>query len=151
MYICLWYHGKLILYNVPEKAIVDGAGQYLYAAAFVQISILPDTPLAPIRPKVYDTTMCWKCGKPIESPSEIYRTSVCSVCGLDLHSCRNCKFYAPGSHYDCRETVDELVKDKERSNFCGSFSARTTFTAAGTADDRAAEARAAFDRLFGGE
>lgn len=33
-------------------------------------------------------------------------------------TCVTCKFYSKGSHYDCRENVDELVIDKERPNFC---------------------------------
>lgn len=53
---------------------------------------------------------------------QIYRTSVCPFCGADLHSCVNCRFYSPDSHYGCKETVDELVKDKERANFCDFFS-----------------------------
>ena len=54
--------------------------------------------------------MCRKCGKPVLT-AEVYRTTVCADCGADLHSCINCKYYAPGSHYDCHETVDELVSD----------------------------------------
>lgn len=33
-------------------------------------------------------------------------------------NCVTCKFYSKGSHYDCRENIDELVTDKERPNFC---------------------------------
>jgi len=33
-------------------------------------------------------------------------------------NCITCRFYSKGSHYDCRENVDELVIDKERPNFC---------------------------------
>ena len=57
--------------------------------------------------------MCWKCSLPIDNTREIFRTSVCPECGSDLHSCKNCRFYEVGSHYDCHETIDELVKDKE--------------------------------------
>ena len=65
--------------------------------------------------------MCKKCGKTIET-KEIFRTSSCPFCGADLHSCINCKFYAPGSHYDCHESVEEVVYDKEKANFCDYFS-----------------------------
>lgn len=91
--------------------------------------------------------MCRKCGKPILK-NEITRSSTCDNCGADLHSCVNCRFYAPGSHYDCHESVDELVKDKDRSNFCDSFSVfRGEFE--GKADDKAQSARDAFAALFG--
>jgi len=91
--------------------------------------------------------MCKKCGKAI-TVSEITRSSICPDCGADLHSCINCRFYSPGSHYDCHENVDELVKDKENANFCDYFSVKKSFE--GSASDRAAaDARSAFSALFG--
>lgn len=90
--------------------------------------------------------MCWKCKTPVPA-GDIYRTATCAVCGADLHVCRNCRFYEPGSHYDCHETVDEEVRDKERANFCGWFRAREGF--GGAEDGRAGKARAAFAGLFG--
>ena len=67
--------------------------------------------------------MCWKCGAEQDFSHSVYRSSTCALCGADLHSCRGCAFYAPGSHFDCHETVDELVADKERANFCEHFKA----------------------------
>lgn len=101
---------------------------------------------------VYDTRMCWKCGKPIDGSIDIYRTSLCESCGKPLHCCRNCKFYAPGQHYDCRETVDEQVTEKEEANFCEYFSVRTDFSSAGktsASNDADKKARDAFNSLFG--
>jgi hypothetical protein len=94
--------------------------------------------------------MCKKCGKPLPS-SRITRSSVCEFCGRELHSCINCKFYAPGSHFDCHETVDELVKDKEKANFCDYFSPALISGAgvASSGEDKAAGARNAFAALFG--
>ena len=93
--------------------------------------------------------MCKKCGKPITADS-ITRSSTCDTCGADLHSCINCVFYAPGNHYDCRETVDELVKDKERANFCGWYAVKRepASAGAGITDEKAAKARDAFVALF---
>ena len=80
----------------------------------------------------------------------IYRDSTCPSCGADLHSCINCKFYAPGSHYDCHETIEEPVRDKERSNFCDFFKPAVTSTGTGLAGgtDKAQKARDAFNALF---
>lgn len=39
----------------------------------------------------------------------------------EKHICINCKFFLKGAHYDCRENIDELVKDKDRPNFCEYF------------------------------
>jgi hypothetical protein len=95
--------------------------------------------------------MCWKCGKQIDSTETIYRDSVCPECGADLHCCRNCRFYEPGAHFDCHETVEELVTDKEESNFCANFSPKTDFSPAGGKNgDDAKKARDAFNSLFGG-
>jgi hypothetical protein len=65
------------------------------------------------------TGRCYFCGAVIEE--KVYRGSVCPQCGRDLKSCVNCEFYSPGSHWDCRETISEPVKDKERANFCDFF------------------------------
>ncbi|WP_318661136.1 hypothetical protein [uncultured Treponema sp.] len=102
--------------------------------------------------------MCKKCGTPI-TIENITRSSTCPDCGRDLHTCINCRFYSPGSHYDCHETIDELVKDKEKSNFCDFFKVNSSIGKSaspdlnsaykGTSqDDKAAKARAAFDALF---
>ena len=95
--------------------------------------------------------MCKKCGKPMPEGT-IYRDSTCPSCGADLHSCINCKFYAPGSHYDCHETIEEPVRDKDRSNFCDFFKPAVIGTDAGltggTPTDKAQKARNAFNALF---
>lgn len=94
--------------------------------------------------------MCWKCGKKIDISESIYRTSTCPECGADLHCCRNCRFYAPGAHFDCHETVDELVADKEEANFCDSFSPKADFSGGNNqSGDSAKKARDAFNSLFG--
>ena len=88
--------------------------------------------------------MCWKCGNDIGDSVPIPRSAECPFCHADLHSCRNCQFYSPGSHYDCHETVEEPVRDKERANFCGSFKPRLHFSSPVKKDD----ARKKLDALF---
>ncbi|MBP3607774.1 MAG: hypothetical protein J6J11_05605 [Treponema sp.] len=90
--------------------------------------------------------MCWKCGNSIDV-TEITRLSTCDECGSDLHSCKNCNFYSPGSHYDCHETIDELVVDKEKSNFCDNFSVKKGDFV--KKNDKVNSAREAFNSLFG--
>ncbi len=63
--------------------------------------------------------MCYFCGNVTKPP--VYRHSTCPDCGKDLKICMNCKFYEPGAHWDCRETISEPVTDKERANFCDYF------------------------------
>lgn len=100
----------------------------------------------------YNKYMCWKCKNPIDASEKIYRNSTCVFCGADLHSCRNCKFYDIGSHYDCRENISDLVKEKESGNFCEWFSARTDFSTLTSADEsfaKSEKAREQFNALFG--
>ena len=94
--------------------------------------------------------MCWKCLQPVEIPMPVSRTATCPVCGTDVHCCKNCRFYAPGAHCDCHETVDEPVYDKERANFCDAFSLQTEFSGSGTNSFRnsVADARKLFNDLF---
>jgi len=63
-----------------------------------------------------------------------------------------CRFYKPGAHYDCAETVEYPVVDKEKANFCEWFSIQLKFSgmpASGAASGSSADsAKAAFDKLF---
>ncbi|MBI9100897.1 MAG: hypothetical protein JEY99_00665 [Spirochaetales bacterium] len=52
---------------------------------------------------------------------EVYRSTECPSCGRDAKVCKNCVFYSPNSHWECREHVPEAVMDKEKANFCGFF------------------------------
>lgn len=90
--------------------------------------------------------MCWKCGTKIPFETAIYRDSVCSSCGADIKVCKNCQFYQEGAHYDCHETIDEPVLDKEKANFCEFFKyAENAVTKKKSSED----AKNQFKNLFG--
>ena len=95
--------------------------------------------------------MCWYCGSPV-TDQIIGRSLRCQDCGKDLRSCKNCRFFLPGSRGDCRETSAEKQPDKERANFCDWFSLDEKYrgkTAGQTNDKEKAEAsKKAFDNLF---
>ena len=93
--------------------------------------------------------ICWKCKKEINVES-VQRSTECPLCHADLHSCKGCKFYAPGNHYDCKENVDSPISDKERANFCDFFMKKTDIFGSGSSgEDKAAAAKNAFNALFG--
>lgn len=94
--------------------------------------------------------ICWKCKKEIDV-TEVFRSTECPLCHAQLHVCKGCRFYAPGNHFDCRETVDEIVADKERSNFCDSFSVNknSSGSAAVPQEEKSKAAKDAFNALFG--
>jgi len=98
------------------------------------------------------TGKCYYCGAIIDG--KVYRSSVCPECGRDLKTCVNCTFYSPGSHWDCRETISDPVREKEQANFCDFF----RLSAGSRKDDRTRsdgggvedpDHRKAFDKLFG--
>ncbi|HNY22372.1 MAG TPA: hypothetical protein PKO22_09530 [Treponemataceae bacterium] len=98
--------------------------------------------------------MCWKCGKAITIEGPIGRSATCDSCGVDVRSCRNCRFWSPGDWHDCAERQEDEVRDKERANFCDSFQLNPRFRedhpASGPGNKPGKDsARSAFDGLFG--
>ena len=65
---------------------------------------------------------CYRCGRAVPEVERIGRREACLGCGSELHCCRNCRFYDPRYHNQCRETQAERQVDKERANFCDYFS-----------------------------
>jgi predicted RNA-binding Zn-ribbon protein involved in translation (DUF1610 family) len=73
----------------------------------------------------------------------------CPKCGLDLHSCKMCAHFDPGSRFECRQIIPERISPKDKRNTCASYSIkqsveRETSSSSGTVND----ARKAFDALF---
>ncbi|MEW5974857.1 MAG: hypothetical protein AB1898_03510 [Acidobacteriota bacterium] len=92
---------------------------------------------------------CWKCGTEVQAesgPLKILRNDSCAICHNDLHVCKNCRFYDPQYHNECRETQAEWVSDKERANFCEYFEPGSR---GGQTSRSGQDARSAFDKLFG--
>ncbi|HET6452361.1 MAG TPA: hypothetical protein VFI08_13670 [Spirochaetia bacterium] len=98
---------------------------------------------------------CHFCSTPVDNPREVYRSSTCSACGRDLKICLNCRFYSPGAHWDCNESIDEMVRDKDRANFCTFFSFRDSAASPSPGRPSAGadpgKARKKLDQLFGNE
>lgn len=96
--------------------------------------------------------MCYYCGSPVQAGRRIGFSETCPDCGKDSHVCRMCEFYAPGAKWDCRETIDAPVWDKEKRNFCDWFSLDPKTLEGGKGDEKArrkeAGAKSAFDGLF---
>lgn len=95
---------------------------------------------------------CHSCGVELPPDVPIFRETECPNCSRPLKVCLNCTFYERGAQWDCRETIAEPVRDKERANFCDYFRLRAgpRGNGAGDAEQRRAKrARTDFDKLFG--
>ncbi len=101
--------------------------------------------------KVYDTRMktCARCGGVLSSTMEVFRTTACPDCGADLRTCLNCHFYQKGAHWDCRETISEAVRDKDKGNFCDWFRFRESSSSGRGGSKPGGNAKANFNKLFG--
>ena len=88
---------------------------------------------------------CFHCKKTTSSQSKIGFREECGHCRSDLHVCKNCEFYDTKAYNECREPSADVVREKEKSNFCDFFSAKQT---ADTASDKAAHLKAAAEALF---
>jgi predicted RNA-binding Zn-ribbon protein involved in translation (DUF1610 family) len=93
---------------------------------------------------------CFSCGHEFDSTLKAFRSTLCPSCGADVRVCKNCVFYDPKAHWECRETIPEAVRDKERANFCDYFRlGENPVTPGGSVEDSSKkEARNAFDSLF---
>ncbi len=65
---------------------------------------------------------CWKCAKIVSDITvKIGFRAVCQHCGVDLHVCKNCRYYSPGKPNDCAVPGTDYIRDREASNLCEEF------------------------------
>lgn len=69
--------------------------------------------------------VCWHCGASLATLTlPLSRFDMCQACGVALHACRQCEFYAVEVAKQCREPIAEEERDKQRANGCDYFSPR---------------------------
>jgi len=88
---------------------------------------------------------CFHCHKELTYSGIIGRREECPHCRSDVHVCKNCQFYDPKAYNECREPSADVVREKDRANFCDYFTPRS---GAGEVVDKAAALRAAAEALF---
>lgn len=88
---------------------------------------------------------CWKCGNQLELEVKVSRRDDCPSCGADLHVCKNCRFWDPTYHNECRENSAYYIRDREKANFCMAFQFKSADEEAGK---EANDARSKLDALF---
>jgi predicted nucleic acid-binding Zn-ribbon protein len=98
-------------------------------------------------PGTRTVSRCAQCGTVLQLVSE--PVGQCPKCGFELHSCKQCVHFDPGSRNECRQPVPERVAKKDMLNTCTFYVLKTTVERetsnnAGRVDD----ARKAFENLF---
>ncbi len=88
---------------------------------------------------------CFSCKKANSYQDKLGFRDECLHCRADLHVCKNCEFYDAKAYNECRETSADVVREKERANFCDFFNARKGL---GSVDDHKAKLKSAAESIF---
>jgi hypothetical protein len=90
--------------------------------------------------------LCFSCQKEMQfSNAKIGFREECPNCRADVHVCKNCHFYDPKAYNECREPSADVVREKDRANYCEYFQPAVDRTAQ---VDKAAALKAAAEALF---
>ncbi|MCH8027503.1 MAG: hypothetical protein IID63_05205 [candidate division Zixibacteria bacterium] len=95
--------------------------------------------------------ICWNCSKNTGLSGRISRADSCESCLADLRCCRGCRHFDPNRRFQCKESIETNVPNKEKSNFCDFFQARIAFKKQGGVSyqtDSKDERKKNFDDLF---
>jgi hypothetical protein len=68
---------------------------------------------------------CFSCQASLEFVDRVGFRAECEKCGEDVHVCRNCTHYDPKAYNECRESSADMIREKNRSNYCDYFSPRS--------------------------
>ena len=97
-------------------------------------------------PGTREVSRCAQCGTVLEAGA----TGQCPKCGFELHSCKQCMYFDPGSRFECMQPVKERMAKKDARNDCTFYEIRVTREkeTSTPASQRPSDARAAFENLF---
>lgn len=90
---------------------------------------------------------CAQCGTVLQSDA----AEKCPKCGFELHSCKQCMYFDPGSRFECMQPVKERVAKKDARNECTFYEMRVTRekeTSTPASLKTPTDARQAFENLF---
>jgi predicted RNA-binding Zn-ribbon protein involved in translation (DUF1610 family) len=89
---------------------------------------------------------CAQCGTVLAAATE----AKCPKCGFELHSCKQCMYFDPGSRFECMQPIKERVSRKDARNECPSYEIRVTREKETSTPSslRPTDARQAFENLF---
>lgn len=71
--------------------------------------------------------LCFSCQKELKfSDLKIGFREECPHCRADVHVCKNCLFWDPKVYNECKETAADVVREKDRANYCEFFQLNTS-------------------------
>jgi len=106
---------------------------------------------------------CYNCSTAIPTGTDF--RGVCPKCNAELHCCKQCSYFEPGTRFQCLKPIPVRIPLKDKNNDCTLFTPRVTVAREGTAGQSAPppavslnvgppaprnadDARNAFDKLF---
>ena len=104
-----------------------------------------DGPRSPKMMAFGEKVKCAACGAIVQG--QVAFDSSCPKCKADLHTCRMCTFFDPGSRFECRKPLTARIVNKGGRNNCELFAARTVVERE-TSSGKPTDARQAFANLF---
>jgi predicted RNA-binding Zn-ribbon protein involved in translation (DUF1610 family) len=98
-------------------------------------------------PGTHAVSRCTQCGTVLPGMPP---TGQCPKCGFELHSCKQCTYFDPGSRFECMQPIKERIPKKDARNECALFEIRVTREkeTSTPASSRPNDARQAFENLF---
>ena len=88
---------------------------------------------------------CSSCGA--KASLNISLDSSCPNCKADLHTCRQCAYFDPGTRFECSKSIPARIVNKSARNTCELFAPRTVVERE-TSSGAPTDARQAFANLF---
>ena len=92
---------------------------------------------------------CSQCGTVLQGAASSGEGQ-CPKCTFELHSCKQCTYFDPGSRFECMQPIKERIAKKDARNDCTLYEIRVTREkeTSTPASLRPNDARAAFENLF---
>lgn len=90
--------------------------------------------------------ICFSCGNQIDVIDRVGIRDECDKCSADLHVCKNCRFYDSSAYNECKEPSADVVREKDRANYCDYFEAGDGTFEKSKRDDLLAQAEALFGK-----
>lgn len=79
-----------------------------------------------IETRFMDVVRCANCSTAVEIEGAVEFTDQCRKCGADLHTCKNCRFFDPGSRFECQKPIEVRISKKFDRNTCVQFALKVS-------------------------